>query len=415
MIDKNNVYDPIKYMQLMGSISHTYGNALAFIQKWLTDLFPENLFRTYHINSKIAHRQLRSTKYEYLKKQKPMLVLRPRIEHDEDRFLSNTPMTEIQLLSYNNYGLENLLPFYEDKNHEVALKFQLNRTVMYVDVILVFSTLMQQLNYVNYIKNSVPVGIPFTLSTCFESYLSQELMQMISNISGVPLFDDDGYTKPFLDYMNQNSNSPVTFKLQGSTQTNEFYRYYPVNIDTKIDTINTDDGDRIGQVMDSYQISFSIRMEFFNPGFYYLFAKESWLKKFPKIDIQDNSVLIPVYTDVVMKEELELDAGWHMFNRVTCMLDKENDSINFESLLNPSVRSAIGYHLNNGIPLDELIKIKIRKQGHQINEGPDFKIDYKSKTIQFYNKEYGYYTYAIIICINLEYLNSMTVTLNNLK
>ena len=42
MIDKNNVYDPIKYMQLMGSISHTYGNALAFIQKWLTDLFPEN-------------------------------------------------------------------------------------------------------------------------------------------------------------------------------------------------------------------------------------------------------------------------------------------------------------------------------------------------------------------------------------
>ena len=79
MIDKNNVYDPIKYMQLMGSISHTYGNALAFIQKWLTDLFPENLFRTYHINSKIAHRQLRSTKYEYLKKQKPMLIIKATI------------------------------------------------------------------------------------------------------------------------------------------------------------------------------------------------------------------------------------------------------------------------------------------------------------------------------------------------
>ncbi|HAU85947.1 MAG TPA: hypothetical protein DCW90_10720, partial [Lachnospiraceae bacterium] len=309
-VDKKNVHDPIQYMQMMGSVAHTYGNALAFIQKWLVDIFPENLFKTFHVNSKIAHRQLRSTNQEYLKKQKPMLILRPRIEHDEDRFLSGTPLIERQLLSYNNFGMDNLFNFFEDKEKEIAIKFQLNRTVMYVDVILVFSTLMQQLNYVNFFKNSVPIGIPFDLTTCFESYLSQEMMQVVSNISGIPLFDESGCTKPFLDYVNGHTNTPVTYKIQGSTQTNEFYKYYPVRIDTKIDSLNTDDGERVGHVMDSYQMSFTIRMEFFNPGFYYLFATESWLKKVPKIDVQDNSVLIPVYTDVVLKEELELDAGW---------------------------------------------------------------------------------------------------------
>ena len=70
MNEERQMANPIRYMQLMGSVSHTYGNALTYIQKWLTDLFPEGLFKTFHVNSKIAHRQLRSTNQEYLKKEK---------------------------------------------------------------------------------------------------------------------------------------------------------------------------------------------------------------------------------------------------------------------------------------------------------------------------------------------------------
>ena len=39
--------------------------AIAFIQKWLVDLFPEDYFKTYHVSSKIAHRQLRNTNKEF--------------------------------------------------------------------------------------------------------------------------------------------------------------------------------------------------------------------------------------------------------------------------------------------------------------------------------------------------------------
>ena len=46
----NNFYiedgAPIKHVELMSSAAHTYGNAIAFIENWLINLFPENFFKT---------------------------------------------------------------------------------------------------------------------------------------------------------------------------------------------------------------------------------------------------------------------------------------------------------------------------------------------------------------------------------
>ena len=63
-----------RYVALMSSMSHTYGNALAYMQNWIMNLFPEDLFSTIHVNSKIAHRQIRSTPEEFLKKVKIIMA-----------------------------------------------------------------------------------------------------------------------------------------------------------------------------------------------------------------------------------------------------------------------------------------------------------------------------------------------------
>ena len=117
--------DDRTYVSLMGSISHTYGNALAFIQNWIINLFPKDLFKTIHVNSKIAHRQLKSTPHEFLKKTKPMIVFRPRIAmHDEDRFLKGTQLTERQTDLYNKWGLTNLQPFFNDPKNNLSIKYK---------------------------------------------------------------------------------------------------------------------------------------------------------------------------------------------------------------------------------------------------------------------------------------------------
>ena len=153
---------PVSYIQCQSSTAHTFGNVTAFIQNWLINLFPEGLFKTIHVNSKIAHTQLRSTPNEFLKKTPPMFVIRPRIDwRDSNRFLNGTMIIERQGDLYYSYGGTNLQPFFQDNKRKVSVKYQLNRHVMNFDVILVFNTLMQQLNWSNYFINSVSLETPF--------------------------------------------------------------------------------------------------------------------------------------------------------------------------------------------------------------------------------------------------------------
>ena len=161
-----------RYVSLMGSMSHTYGNALAFMQNYIINLFPKDLFKTVHVNSKIAHRQIRSTGYEYTKKAKPMIIFRPRIgDINDDRFLKGTPLVERKGDLYSTWGSTNLQPFMTDYDKDISIKFQMNRSIMYVDVILIFSTLMQQIDYVHYFQNAVRLNTPISLHTCFESFI----------------------------------------------------------------------------------------------------------------------------------------------------------------------------------------------------------------------------------------------------
>ena len=125
ILNKNKLTEDKRYVSLMGSMSHTYGNALAFMQKYIIDLFPKNLFKTVHVNSKIAHRQIRSTSYEYTKKAKPMIIFRPRIgDVNDDRFLKGTPLIERQGNLYSTWGATNLQPFILDTKNDLSVNDQ---------------------------------------------------------------------------------------------------------------------------------------------------------------------------------------------------------------------------------------------------------------------------------------------------
>jgi len=402
----NNQVINKKYVSLMSSMSHTYGNALAFIQKWVIDLFPEDTFKTIHVNSKIAHRQIRSTSHEFLKKSKPMIIFRPRIANrEEDRFLQRTPMIERQTDIYSTWGNTNLQPFVEDVNKDIAIKYQLNRSVFYVDVLLIFSTLMQQIDYRHYLENAVRWEHPFSIETCFESYLSQELLKIVGDLCGVPLYDEKGNTKDFLTYMNGHSVYPITYKLRGSSGNKEFYRYYPVNIETTLLDLNTDDGEAANSVMNQYQITFTIKMEFNSTGFYYLFSDKIYDIKLPKFN-GENTDIIPVFTDIILKEDLNLQQGWILHYRASLRLENDNDFVDMTDMMNDSIKLAIDYHLKHGLPLFDLIDIKVRKQGNLIRENKDYEIDYHKKILRFKNQD-TYHTYTILICINLEYVNQL--------
>ena len=404
-----------RYVSLMSSMSHTYGNVLAWFQKYILEFFPEDTFKTVHVNSKIAHRQIRETNHEFLKKTKPMIIFRPRIaDMGEERFLKGTPLIERQYDIYSTWGGTPLQPFFEDHNHDLVIKYQQNRSVMYVDVALIFSTLMNQIDYVHYLQNAIAWNKDNFIPTCLENYLPQEMLKIISDICGVPLYDSNGSTYDFMQYMNQNCEQPVTYKLEGASGNREFYRYYGSNVNAVLQDLSWDDGEKVGHIMDSYQITFSARLEFWTTGFYYIFSDKIFdigLPKMPK-DLSDK--IIPVFTDVIAKEDLMLQPGWHIYNKASCRLDKIKDTVNIAEMFNASIREAIRYHRRNGLPLIDFLDIKVRRQGFLLREGIDYKINYDTFDVHFNNRG-TFFTYRFIICVNVEYVNDLVKKVFNLK
>lgn len=405
---------PIHYIQCQCSTAHTFGNVTAFVQNWLINLFPENFFKTVHVNSKIAHTQLRSTPNEFLKKQTPAFIIRPRIDwNDSAKFLNGTPIIQRQGDLYHTYGGTNLQEFFKDNKNEVAVKYQLNRYVMNFDVVLIVNTLMKQINWASYFQNACRVGTPFTLSTCLESYISPEMLKQISVCTGVPMVDFEDSNREFLRYLNSNSIYPITYKLQGSTGSDEYYRYYPANIDCLISDFNTDDGEKNGQIQDKFQITFSMRCEFYAAGFYYLFSDK--IDRISNIIIDDtDSTLVPMFTDVMLNEDIDLPMGWKLYASPSCRLESKNDSINIEGLFSTSIKTAIAFHLQRGIPLVEFFKIRVREQGRLLQYGVDWEFDPETYELKFIDCSL-YYTYKILIMINVEYINELVKDVYKLK
>ena len=61
----------------------------------------------------------------------------------------------------------------------------------------------------------------------------------------------------------------------------------------------------------------------------------------------------------------------------------------------------------------EFLDIKVRRQGELLTEGKDYYIDYQTLDLYFYNQTI-YYTYKILININVGYINEMVKEIYNL-
>lgn len=400
----------VKYITALGSTAHTYGNVLATTQKWVMDIFEKNPFKTIHVSSTIAHKQILTTPHQFLKKSKPMIIFRPRIEYNEETPLSHTLLTERigGPLTNSTPGIVDTKPFFYDEKCGIEIQFSETLRVMYLDITMIFDTEIQQLNYMDYLDLQIPpVNRPFDINTYLEAFLPKEIMEMVSSLSGIPIHTTDGSVHKFISYMNTNSYFPVTYKLAGSSGREEFYRYYPTNIFAIFTDRDKDQGETINHVKSNYKINLTLKLMFWSPGILYLFSRK--IHDIPRPEISNDSSLVPIYADVFMLEDLNLSPGWRLYTYASYILDKPNEEVDFSSMLENSIKEVINYHIRNGIPLLNFFDVKIRRQGKLLTEGKNahYEIDYKNQIVHFHNKSYGFYTYTIIIAIDALYINEI--------
>lgn len=396
------------------SASHTYGNVLATIEKWLIDLFPENLFKTVIASTTLVSRQIRHTPTQLRKKQLPIMVLVPRVifGQEENRFLGHTLMNDRYTNTHAVWGDGSLLPLAEDPRKKIYIHGHYNRAVMYVDVVLNFDTQAQQINYMSYIDNMLAVGHNKFIKAPLELYIPGEFCNLISRLCQIPVRDEKKESVyDFLTYMNTIWNYPITYKLKGGSNTDEFFMYYLADIDVVVQDPQPGPGVKDGQIRRGFDISFTVRCDFNTIGYFTLNSPD--LEKPINITPADDGMVIPLFSDVINLQDFALPIGWKILSWPIFKLDYGSNKISIENVLNDSLRTVIDYHLKFGIPMDKFIKFQFRENGQILNDEA-FYIDWIHRELIILQPNYRR-TYRLIITVSIDYINRLIKELYELE
>ena len=408
--------------------AHTYGNVAAFVTEYVKQLFPDR-FKTTYISTTIAYRNFSRftfTGREFIKKRKPFLLVRPRIETNlDDTFLSNTYFTTRMIDTVNPREWGNLQEFIIDKKRGLYMKFLLNRLVMSFDITLVFDTQLQQINYYNYFRNRVRQNAPFTVSTNLESMLPRDMVILLCKMAGLEAVEGDEMKVPeIIKYLNQHACYPVTYKIKNSTGRDEFFRYYPANIELTFSDLSVDEGSKTNQVSGSFGINFTVRSEFSTAGLYYLFNAnegiEDKYRNLTKYNYSDdqNTCIIPSLTikDII---NYKLPDDWNLY--MCPMFDiSPKDPVPYvlslEQLFNNSLMACVKYHKAHNIPVSTFLHVVCFKDNRLMSkERKEYEILWDDDvSIKVYNVN-SHSTYRLVIGVNTGYINTLVANLYDIK
>jgi hypothetical protein len=390
------------------SASHTYGNVLAVVEKYLLDLFPADTFKTIMATTTLAPRQLTHLPKQLHKKEMPTMVLAPRISfgQEDNRFLAHTQMNSRFTNTFANWGEGSLLELARDRRRQIAIHGHYNRAVMYIDVVISFNTFMEQTNWMSYLHNMIPIMHNFFIKAPLELYLPEEFCKLIGELGGQSIHDvNEKSVNKFLRYMNSMWYHPITYKLRGSSNNDSFFMYYLADIDTVVQEPQPGPGIKDGQIKRNFDIAFTIRCDFNTVG--YFTVNCPGIKDPIRINDKHTDAIIPLFTDIIDMNNFRLPVGWSILGFPIFKLDrqKEDRSVSLDPILNTSIRKTLEHHLKYGIPIERFLKIEFRENGNILpNEA--FYVDWIARELVVINPDYTR-TYRLLITVSHEYCNSL--------
>ena len=401
----------MNYIYASPSSAHTYGNMTAFAVEYIKGLFPKNYFNTVQVSSKIAFKEFnifQNKNKEFFKKNKPILVIRPRIElNNRDTFLNGTYLTTRIADNFSDVDFGNLQDFIQDKDKGINIKYLMNRVNMYFDITVIVETHMAQLDLMSYLKNRIMIERPFNVRTCLENQVPREFINILSQESGVPIYDENNSISNFIEYINSNSIYPVTYKMKNSTGNDEFFRYYPVNCDTMFTEFSLDDGNKKGMIYSSFSLTSTMSMEFYTAGLFYYFTQKPELLTDVNIGIETDNKIIPIFTMNNIFES-ELPNGWSLYASPLFKVDsmKIPEVLDLTMLTNESLNNVVKYHKDKGMDISTFLTIRVSKDNDILVKDRDYTVDYDTMKVVVRRLNMDS-TYRLYMYVNPLYINNL--------
>ena len=413
----------MRYSMAAASLAHTYGNIATFANSFLLSLFPPNYFKTNYINSTIAYRDFatyNNNRKEFVKKQKPMLIMKPRIEMDvlDDLPINQTYLAQ-RIYDINNDDIEtgNLQNFFFDKDNKRQIQFLLNALRINFDVTIAVETQMEQINLAHYFKNRVRQNWEMTKIVGLESYISRDIMYLLAKDAGyadVFTTSEESRIGEFLTYVNNNSMYPVTIKYKNASGRHEFFRYHHSHVNMAITGLSIDDPNKKNMVSEECYITFSLRCDFNTAGLYvYLSNNDTIFEEIQNEGLHDNlsdiNTLVPTTTPQWYHTNRTMPDGWQVFTMPAFEIDTDDIpyKLDFSVLLNLSLNEALNYHKKHGIPITTFMNAVVLKGTREMEiERKEYEIDWDNLMLYVYNRNITS-EYRFVLLVNTDYLNNL--------
>lgn len=417
-----------------GSVTHTYGNVACVAMEYIKSYFDIDFFKTIHMSTKMSNRQLDvfKAKHGFWVNQKPMLIMKPRIEMDDsDAYFYGSAMTNRITNSRLHMEFGNLVPIIDDPKWGVRLLIHWNRLKIIFDVAIVVNTFNQQVDLLHKLKNQLAPMTPFYLETPLETCVPRNIMIRIIKHLGLKETD----TAEILKYLNTYGNVPFTYKLKSGSGNDEYFALYNTKIESVLSDLgNPDEGESDNLVTSTYVIPFSISMSFYGVGTWYAGLQDT-ITKYSVVpsdseimsmtdENHDPNRIVPLLS-IPLGYDLKLPTGWRILNSPHYMVkdygtwekNGAEDITPFGDVIPSEYKELIKemavYNKYTNTPFDPFIKFRVFKGRYELPEGKKgYEIDIDKLEIHTYDcnpKE----TYRIFILVNTLMINTIASEVHN--
>ena len=194
------------------------------------DRFPDETFKTVLPSTRIAHRQLRHTPQQVRQQAYPLCVVNPRVSLSglDNRLAAGSFATTTWSSTSNRFQNRSEMPeLLVDPQKKIVWRGKVNRVVVMLDFVLAFRSYAEQLNWSSYLINTIPTdGGFFDIDTALELAIPDGFLEETAKYAGIPVKDDKGSVAKFVDYLNMNSEFPISYRFSSGRHKDAFYMHY---------------------------------------------------------------------------------------------------------------------------------------------------------------------------------------------
>lgn len=332
MSNINSDYPKMELYKNISVPSYTNGYSLGieYMRNWFLSHFDKNFFKTVHIYGKyILDDYTRYDIGEYVKREKPAVVITPSVDFDHNR--DNIDLYAFgEGLFAKRTSAHNA--FFKDYNNKLYLGIGMRDLKMVFVFRIRVSTRAEQLDLYQNMELKFRIGATQGQDVDMDFHIPNDIIINLADQAG---FEIDNLSntikspKKFLKYLNTYSDIPFLYRLRKINQKYEFFlrmNNLYVHIDTR-DKLSMDDGDQEGHLFNNFTIEMNAILNIPIPHYYVLFTKRQC--SYTNIKIESNSNDYGLYSikQVIIPETNH--NGWGQYVTMQYLPDKSADKITF--------------------------------------------------------------------------------------